>query len=667
MKRFASLLCTLMVLMSMHAAQQQITIANYSVRADAANNAVFYSLQEADSSWGFNFYIYLEEGKHDLEWGKTYTTDDMNSDYCYWQKEIQEVYGAVSASLTKTKGDGYSVNITAYMKDTEGREFQLTYTEEPLVLTGDTVKAVFEKPAVVTRNNDGTWQIEAGNDTLSCRAQYYSSDEKSCAGTFAGDEVYLPACYTNVFTGKYEYGVPLFDRIFAKDVSAVVTEDEKRIDAHAVLVCEDGVVYDFTMAFEKPEIVDRVTITSDSLLIETWGYERFGTIQMSASDSQHKVIFWYEPAGLDSLIAGTYTVGEKQFDGWVINLETGKESSLYSGSVTVTYDDGAYYVEGALLCKNNVEYTLHLGIAKPTPTREETIVFERAAMSIDETGWGAYGDNSDHTKFISIFAPTNTVAGTYTEEDLVEDYCFIGTDLDPEGGTTNQYYTMKEADLTVTFNAVDSVAHITGTMFCINTQDPNDRPLFTIDVTTAMDGPFFDDATDNFAAEFETYEINDLMVEDVGSVLVEAYNYEDSAFVALQIFVEEGAKQLTAGTYPLTLSEEPKTALASRGMYGGYATYSIAGYANENSQFYSVWFLVSGNVTVSENGTIEVEAVNSNGKTVYCRLNKKTEAIEIVETDDSKSGVKGRKEVRENMLIIKQNGRTYNAQGAQIQ
>ena len=650
-----------MTLVCVHAAQQ-LTIANYSVRADAANNAVFYSLQEADSSWEFNFYIYMEEGRHDIAWGKTYTIDDMDPSYCYWMKEIQEGYGAESASLTKTKGEGYAVNITAYMKDSEGREFQLTYTEEPLLLTGDTVRVTFDKPALVSRNSNGTWQIEGGNDTLSCRVQYYSADEASCAGTFAGDELDLPSCYVNVATGAYEYGIPLYDRIFAKEASAVVTEDDIRIDAQALIIAENGVVYDLTMAFVKPQIEDRVTITSDSLLIETWGYERFGTIQMSASDDKHKVMFWYEPAGLDSLIAGTYTVGEKQFDGWVINLETGKETSLFSGSVTVTYDDGAYYVEGALLCKNNIEYTLHLGIAKPTPTREETIVFDRAAMSIDQTGWGAYGDNSDHSKFISIFSESTTVAGHYTEKDLYVDYCFITTDIDPEGGNTNRYFGLKEADLTVTFNDVDSVAHITGTMFCINTQDPNDRPLFTVDVTTAMDGPYFDDATDDYTAEFASYEINDLMVEDVGSVLVDAYNEADGAFAALQIFVEEGAKRLTAGTYPLSMYEEPMTALASRGMYGGYATYCIVGYANDNKQFYNIWFLVSGNVTVSENGAIEVEALNSNGRTVRCHLGG-AEAIEQTTTGQRTTTGKA---LKDGLLLIRHNGKTYNAQGATI-
>lgn len=663
MKKYTTFLFTLLMAAGVYAATQEaqpVSIANYSVRADAPNQAVFYSLMEGDGGRSFNFYIYVEEGKHDIEWGKTYTLGDMNPYYCYWQEDLVTAYGMADATFTKSKGEGYAVNFTAHITDTEGEEFELTYTEDPLVLTGDTVKVTFVKPALIERMTDGTWQVEAHNDTLGGTVKYYSTNEKSCAGTFAGDEINLSGCHVDAFTGKYEFEIPVYDRIFVKDASVQATEADARIDLHTTIVGENGIVYDFTMAFEKPVVEDHVTITSDSLIIDTFGYDMFGTIQLSAADDKHKVIFWYAPEGLDSLIAGTYTVGEKQFDGWVINLETGKETSLFSGSVTVSYDDGAYSVEGAILCKNNVEYTLHLTKAKLTPNREETIVFERVAMSIDEEGWGAYGDNSDHTKFISIFSAYTTIAGHYTEKDLVVDYNFVATDIAPDG-STNKYYDLKEADLTVTFNTTDSVAHITGTMFCINTQDENDRPLFTIDVTTAMDGPYFDDAIADFTADFDTYEINDLMVEDVGSILVEARNDED-AFVALQIFVEEGATRMTAGTYPISNSEAPKTALASRGMYGGYATYSIAGYANESRQFSSVWFLVSGTVTVSESGAIRVEAVNSNGKTVVCSLKQPTGVEDTVEDTDRQLS----KSMRDGQLIIRKDGRTYNAQGILI-
>lgn len=665
MKQTSTLFCALMLLTAVHAAAESQTIvaADYTVSPDATNNAIFYSLAEANQGRSFNFYIYLDEGKHDIEWGRTYTMGDMNPYYCYWQLDAVTGYSIVNASLTKTKGEGYSVHFTAHVVDSEGEEFDITYSEEPLILTGDTVKAAFEKPAVIERNANGTWQIEAGNSEISSRVTYYSNDEHLCAGTFAGDDMYLVACYVNIPTGEYEYGVPVYARIFAKDAKAQVTEDDKRIDAHAIIVGEDGIVYDLTMAFVKPEVEDHVTITSDSLLVETWGYDRFGTVQMSASDEHHKVIFWFEPYGLDEQISGTYTVGERQFDGWVINLDTQAETSLYSGSITVTYNDEAYLVEGVVLCKNNVEYTLHLSIAKPVPTREETLVFARIPMTIDADGWAAYGESADHTKYISIFAPSTTVAGTYTEADLTVEYCFVGTDLAPDG-STNQYYTMKEANLTVTFDATDSIAHITGTMFCINTIDPNNRPLFTIDATTAMNTPFFDDETEDFTADFASYEVNDLMAEDLGSVLVEAYNEENGAFVALQLMLPQGEKHLTAGVYPLSYTEEPQTALASRGMYAAYATYSLAGYANENREYSHIWYLVSGAVTVSENGAIQVEAVNSNDRVVRCNLAGATGVESVSGLTDER--ISGQKIIRDGQLLIEHNGKIYNAFGVEL-
>jgi len=663
MKHISTLLCALLLAgMQSFADTHTVVAADYSVSADAANNAIFYTLVEGNPGRAFNFYIYVAEGSHDIEWGRTYTLSDMNPYYCYWQEDAVTGYGITQASFTKSRGECYAVNFTAHVTDSEGEQFDITYTEEPLILTGDTVHVVFTRQAQIERNTNGTWQIEGANDTLSVRVTYYSDDALSCVGSFAGDDIYLVSCYMNVATGEEEYGLPVYDRVFAKDAAVQAMEDSTHIEAHAMLVGEDGVVYDCTMQFVKPVVEDHVTITSDSLLIETWGYERFGTVQLSAADSAHKVIFWFEPYGLDSLIAGTYTVGERQFDGWVINLATGAETSLFSGSVTVTYDDGAYLAEGTLLCQNNVEYTLHLSIAKPMPTREQTLVFARIPMEIDQDGWATYGESANHTEFISLFVPSATVAGTYTEADLTADYCFIGTDLAADG-STNRYFTMKEANLTVTFNTTDSTAHITGTMYCFSTQDPNDRPIFTIDVHTAMDSPYFDDDTEDFSADFATYEINDLMAEDLGSVLVEARNDEDGAFVALQIMLAEGATKLTAGEYPVSLSEAPQTTLASRGLYATYATYSLAGYANEDNQYSRIWFLVSGKVTVNADGSILVDALNSNGRTAHCYLAQPT-GVESVESQKSK--VESMKLLLDGQLLIEHDGKTYNALGLKV-
>ena len=660
MKRLTTIFFALGMLLSMQAAQN-LTIKNYNVTADAANHAVFYSLQEADSSWDFNFYIYIAEGKHDIEWGKTYTLADMNPYYCYWMEDISSGYSITEASLTKTKGEGYSVNITANVKDTEGREFQLSYTEDPIVLTGDTIHLVFEKQALVERNNNGTWSIQAFNDTIGGRIAYYSADNSSCAGSFAGDEIYLASCHMDVFTGEYEYDVPLYKRIYAKDATVVATENDQRIDAHATLVGEDGNVYDFTMAFKKPTAEEQVTITSDSLLFNYSVFATWGVVEATASDGNYKAILDFAPKGLDEQMAGSYIIGENECKGFIVNLGTNKDSEIYSGGFTVSHNEGSYQIEGVVLCKNNVEYTLHLSIAKPTPTREDTIVAEMLTLKVPDTGWELYGSTADETRFISLIARRTTIAGSYHTEDMVEEMTFVVTDIAADA-STNKYYMLYEADLTATFDATQGIAHVTGTMLCINTENRNDRPLFHVDVTGIIQGPFYyDEKNSDFVADFDGYFVNDMHIDE-GTVLVEGHN-EDGGFVVLQFFLPRGASQLTAGEYPLSTTGNPQTTLASIGLDANdYATYSIAGYANEYRQFTHIWFLVSGNVTVSENGDIQLEALNSNGKTVRCHLKGSAQAIETIQAGATDT----RKTLREGMLLIEKNQRTYNAQGIQI-
>lgn len=669
MKRLISCFCALMMLVSAYAAQTSlneqesipVVIDNYNVTPNVADHAVFYSLIDADSTWEYNFYIYIEEGKHDLVWGKTYTLADMNPQYCYWMEDIQTGYSITEASITKTKGEGFSVNITAYVKDTEGREFHLSYSEEPVVLTGDTVRAVLEKPALVERNANGTWSIQSSNANIGGRIVYYSADESSCAGSFAGDEIYLAASHADVFTGEYEYDIPLFDRIYAKDATADVTENDSLIQAHTIMVGEDGVVYDLTMSFTKPTAQEHVTITSDSLLFNYSFFNMWGVVEATAADSAYKAILDFSPAGIDEQMVGAYVIGENECKGFIVDLGANKDSEIYSGGFTISHNDGSYLIEGVVLCKNNVEYTLHLSIGKPTPTREDTVVFELIELKVPDTGWEMYGSSADGTQFISLISRRTTIPGTYTAEDMVEEMTFVVTDIAPDA-STNKYYLLYEADLTATFDAAAGIAHVTGTMLCINTENRNDRPLFHIDVTGIIQGPFyFDEKDSDFIVDFDDYFVNDMHIDE-GTVLVEGHN-EDGGFVVLQFWLPQGATQLLPGAYPLTTSGAPMTTLASIGLDANdYATYSIAGYANEYRQFTHIWFLVSGNVTVSENGDIQLEALNSNGKTVRCKLSGSTQDIEQVEYQDADT----RKTLRDGLLLIEKNQKTYNVQGIQI-
>ena len=56
---------------------------------------------------------------------------------------------------------------------------------------------------------------------------------------------------------------------------------------------------------------------------------------------------------------------------------------------------------------------------------------------------------------------------------------------------------------------------------------------------------------------------------------------------------------------------------------------------------------------------IQVEALNSNGKAVRCRLSGKTQDIETIQYQNTDA----QKTLREGQLFIEKNNKTYNAQG----
>ena len=120
--------------------------------------------------------------------------------------------------------------------------------------------------------------------------------------------------------------------------------------------------------------------------------------------------------------------------------------------------------------------------------------------------------------------------------------------------------------------------------------------------------------------------------------------------------------ELVPGEYPFAFGYEPNTVSASQGLTsGGIVTYSFAGETNAQGQISSVWFIVSGTVTLDENKVFTVDALNSNGKAIRCRLGDKSalQTIEGSKAEFVKRLINGR-------LIIERDGIQYNANGARV-
>jgi hypothetical protein len=158
---------------------------------------------------------------------------------------------------------------------------------------------------------------------------------------------------------------------------------------------------------------------------------------------------------------------------------------------------------------------------------------------------------------------------------------------------------------------------------------------------------------------FPQYNIDDQYVAQYSVFVVDAQN-EDNSYISLEINVPEGTTQLQPGVYPIASTEEPNTVNA--GSVDQYIYGSFAGFLTDGGQIsLPLWLFADGNVTILENGVIQVNVVNTWGAQIECQLRTWPEAI-----DNTDAEIKAAKIVRDGKLIIIKNGVEYNAQGATL-
>ena len=184
---------------------------------------------------------------------------------------------------------------------------------------------------------------------------------------------------------------------------------------------------------------------------------------------------------------------------------------------------------------------------------------------------------------------------------------------------------------------------------------------YGIDVKATFEGimpPHLDyDTYADFNEDFAEFEAK--RDEEEGYITIIAEN-DNNAYIAIALY--SSAETLAAGIYPINASKAENTVLASVGVEGGYIQPSFAGYLTEDGRIADVWFLVDGTITVNEDGTIIVDALNSLGKAIKSTLGVTSiESIDKIDASDNAS-----KRLENGNLFIEKNGRTYNVQGAVI-
>ncbi|MBR3564905.1 MAG: hypothetical protein IKN91_01035 [Paludibacteraceae bacterium] len=654
-------------------AETNVEIVSYAGTFYPEDNSVFYGLHNENYTMSFFFSIFLPEGSRDVELGKTYTLADMDSAYSEldeWDSNIDDfVYHYYkSVTFVKTVGENYDVTIEARVVDVDDNIYNLKYKEDPVIITGDTIEVAIKNPmSNVDRISDGTWRLLGSDSAYQAQLNYFSDDENSPAGVFSGNELEYGSIYIYVYGDELDdYGDPVYTTIHAKDGSISVSEVDIVIAAVAYILGDDGNVYHITMTYTKPHAETYETITADNLVMNDWSFDWFGEVEFSASDDNNSIRFFIQPDSLGEGLNGTYEVALNGCNGYVMPIGAEDSYQLHSGSIEIKYDNGSIFATGKVLALNNVEYTLDLKYIKPiyNPTRQEELTFEGIELLDAGLAWQVRGYSADTTKFISLAAYYDEeMSGDFAIESILQgNYSFVVTDIviEDDSVTAFKQFTIVDANINLAYDEETKTATITGTLICVNDSDETDIPEFTISIVATAPDPYaYDNAEADFIVDFAKFGIDTTYLTEEQLIYVVAE--EGNKAIGLE-FNLSSLDELVPGEYPFAFGYEPNTVSASQGLTsGGIVTYSFAGETNAQGQISSVWFIVSGTVTLDENKVFTVDALNSNGKAIRCRLGDKSalQTIEGSKAEFVKRLINGR-------LIIERDGVQYNANGARV-
>ena len=609
-----------------------IEIVDYAEKYYSADNDVYVRLYDADGNT-YYFDIVVAEGSQELELNHAYTLADMLPNYSYKKDSLGNKTVYASASLTKSLvayEEQQLVHIDAAFADSLGNNYMLTYEEAPFIITGDTIDIFFQEHMDKPIFAQNMCQLRTKNDSMDIAFTFNVATEGSAAGIYSEADMNL----TYTFVNDLE----------AKEAHCVVTEDNGNLNLEGWILAKDGNVYHVTMFFAIPTPQSQENITCTNLVLDESLASWFGIIVANASNDDYSVSMYLSAEDY----VGTFDAEEVE----LTIKDANGEIELYQGSVTVAVSNGGYVITGSALSMDGVEYILNLSYVAPEPTSQETLTMSGVITNYG-TAWqfrGVAGNN-----FLTIAAYSATIPNTYGPADLAADYTYV---MKLVGGDT-LYYDMVDANINVAVSGTN--ATITGTLRGQNYVNSTDVIEFTLNLTATVEdyepgGDEYDAQDEDFNRNFPEYTIDDQYLAEHNVLIAEATDAENF-MIAIEFNVEAGATELATGVYNIDASGEPGTVYAgyvnSGSIYG-----SVAGILNEGGALTSLWLLNAGTVTVLENGVIEVQATNTWGRAINCRLGEYPEGIE--NTDAKAAAVKV---VRDGKLIIIKNGVEFNAQG----
>lgn len=298
------------------------------------------------------------------------------------------------------------------------------------------------------------------------------------------------------------------------------------------------------------------------------------------------------------------------------------------------------------------DVTCDKGDTPPTPPTPGVIEITNS----DDTYYGDYVDDEGYwifevetsTYYLTLSNLDLTItqaAGTYTAAELDPEYTYLLTETD----------SIWFVDGSITLAVSGETTTIKGDLV------GKDGNTYRLNLSCAPN-PYRYDEDVNYAATFDSYEIDDTDFDSDGVILIQAS--QDGKGVMIGMFLPATATEAVpvAGTYPINDTYQPQTVAAGYFDETEGLIPSVAALVSGTSAT-NIWYLVSGTVTVNEYKTLTVVAKNSKNRDIAITLKGEDEPTSIANT---KAANLKRKAIKNGHLFINANNVEYNVNGARV-
>ena len=347
---------------------------------------------------------------------------------------------------------------------------------------------------------------------------------------------------------------------------------------------------------------------------------------------------------------------------------TMKLGALYSeAEFTIIKDaNGKVYIDAKALDMNDdIWYLIYDEREEPDMPQGGTIVADIVSSGIAE-GVAEYVLQTEDNTW-AFFFDIKLAEG---QSDVVSGVTYTMSDMYPYPQSAG-YYRIRTEIKYQTVSFVKTVAGDGSYTIAVTVVDENGYTWHLSGSQAAPPDPTeqhldYDTEDKDYNQTFNSYTL-DLSTLSAGYAILTAYDYVNKFMVYIQFWTPTGYEIFGAATYPIDYTQGDFTVNASSGVdaeSGGMTPSFVATLVKESGEYkpYELWLLVTGTVTVREDGVIFIEGQNSYGRMIKATLYPEdyVTALEDVQTNDFKV----QKVLQNGQILIIQPNRKFSIMGS---